>query len=142
MAADNGQPFVVFDDSVELVAVRYEKSFPINGLMGVVQHDFNSSEIMSDVFAKHLVMVAGDVNDFGPFAGHLEKTLDDVVILVGPEPAFLEHPDVEEVPYYVELLAFDCLEEDKEFIGVAIFTAKMDIRDKDGLIFFFHALIL
>ena len=68
---------------------------------------------------KKLVMVAGDINDFGALTALAQEFLNDVVVILGPVNGAPESPYIDQVSDKVEFLKFCVSEELEQRSGLA-----------------------
>ena len=84
------------------------------------------------IVARHLVMIAGHIDDLGPFARHAQDLLHHVVVRLRPVPAALQLPSVEDVADQIEPVALDVADEVEQKLGLTAARAQMDVGDEDG----------
>ncbi len=79
-------------------------------------------------------MVARDVRHLHALAAHAQDLLHHVVVRLGPVPAALQPPAVDDVADQVELFALEAADEVEQELGLAAARAQMDVGDEDGAI--------
>lgn len=132
MIADEGQPFGVFDDPVEFVAVQNEIAPAIGSDVDGVAHDRHPAEAAAGEVAEGFVMVAGDVDDAGSLARLAQKLLDDVVMFLAPIPSPLHAPTVYDVADEIEIVGLGVFQEVQQELGVTSTGTEMNVRNPDG----------
>jgi hypothetical protein len=122
----------VADDEVELIAVGDEEAAVVGGDVGGLAGDLDAAEGEADETARGLVVVAGDENDACAVLGLLEDAVDDAVVGLGPVPALLEAPHVDDVADQVEGVAVDAFDEASGLAGAGAAGAHVEVADEDG----------
>ncbi|MNE27256.1 hypothetical protein D3C80_1206590 [compost metagenome] len=130
--AQKRQPAVVAGDHVELVAMNHQQAPAIGGqVLGLVdqldvaQHQFG-------IAAQELVMVAGDVDDFGAALAHGQQTADHVGVRLGPVHAATQFPAIDDVADQVDAVRLVALEELRQVLGLAIPGTQVHVRYPQG----------
>jgi hypothetical protein len=80
--------------------------------------------------ADAVVVIAWNVDHPHALAGQAQDLLDHVVVGLGPEPAGLHLPAVNDVAHEVERVALELADELQQELGLAAARAQVDIGDE------------
>ena len=122
--AEQGQPLHVPADAVEVVAVDHQQAAAVGGLVDRVVPDAHAGERAADPLAQGFVVIAGQVDHLGAARRAPQQPVQDLVVLVRPEPALAQAPAVDDVTDQVQILRFDMVQEIEEAIGLAASTCR------------------
>ncbi len=128
--SEEGDPARVTDDDVELVAVDHQKPAPVRRAVDDPVHDFDSAEIVIQIFACELVVVAGNVDDACALARLAQELLDDIVMRLWPEPAALETPAVDDVSDQIDRLGLRVSEEIEQHFRLRRLRSQMNVGNE------------
>ena len=128
---EEGEPALAHHHRVELVTVQNQQPPSIGGVVDRRTPDLDPAEVHSGKLAKHLIVVAGDVNDTGPALGLLHQPADDGIMAFGPEESLLHPPAVDDVTDEVERVAVAVVKEIDQEPAIAAARAEMDVRNPD-----------
>ncbi|GLR68781.1 hypothetical protein GCM10010909_34630 [Acidocella aquatica] len=95
------------DHGVEGIAMGDEEAFAVGGgVLGFHLHFYAANfHTKGNVFAHHLVMVAGDVDDIRAIARRAKNKAQDFVVMVIPEPGAAQAPAVDDVTHEKQVFA-------------------------------------
>jgi hypothetical protein len=130
--ARDGQPARALDDAVVQVTMRDPQLPAVGRHMHGLVHHVDAAEVVRDVFARELVVVARDEDDPRALARLAQQLLHDVVVRLRPVPAAAQLPAVDDVADEVEGLALHVAQEVEQGPGLAAGRAQMQVRDPDG----------
>ncbi len=130
--AEVGEPADVAHHDVEVVAVGDEEAPPVRRDVDGGAHHLDAPEGHADIFARELVVVAGDVDHAGALAHLAEQLLHDVVVALRPVPAGLQLPAVDDVADEVDGFGVVVLEEVDDQLVLAAPGAEVEVRDEQG----------
>ena len=131
MIAQEGEPARVAHDAVERVAVDHQIPPAVGGDMHRLAGDQDAAEVMVEIVAQRLVVIAGHVDHVRPFARLAQNLLDDVVMRLRPIPPALEPPAIDDVAHEIKPVGFVLAQEVEQEIGLAAGRAQMDVRQED-----------
>ena len=97
MIAENGQGPGELDDHVELVAMEHQESASVGHFVDDLALDRDAAELQPGVIPRHLVVVAGHIDDLGAFARLPQDFLHHVVVGLRPVPGPFQPPTVDDV---------------------------------------------
>ena len=93
--------------AVELVAVDDEQPAPVGRLVdGVADHQ-DAAELVIEIAAQHVVMVARRQDHAGALAGLAQEFLDHVVMALRPVAGAAHPPEIDDVADQIQRVAFD-----------------------------------
>jgi hypothetical protein len=79
-----------------------------------------------------VVVISGDKRHARSPFGELENAPDDAVVGLGPVPAVLEAPHVDDVAHEIQVVALDVLEEVRGVIRPRAGSSEVEIAYEDG----------
>ena len=94
--------------------------------------DFDSAESQAEELAQEFVVVTGDVGDFRALARLAQDLLHHVVVGLGPVPAALQLPAIDDVADQVEVIGFVVPQEVQQITSLAAGCSQVDVGDPDG----------
>ncbi len=125
------QQVVEMRQAVRLMAVDDEIFFAVRrGVDDLVRHH-HAAETHPGELVDELIVVAGDINDFGLLAAFAEQFLDEDVVVAAPEPAELQLPAVNEIADEVEVLAIHHAQKVQQLLDAGVLGAEMDVGNPD-----------
>ena len=122
-----GQPADMLDHTVEQVAMDNPQSLAVGSFVDVVFLDGNLAKIEAEIVARGFVMIAWDIDNVGTAAGFAQQFLDDVIMFLRPEKAFLQLPAINDIANKIEFLATCVFQEMKQCLGTTTLSAKMSV---------------
>jgi len=135
MRAELFEQVVEMRQAIRLMSVDNEIFFPIGSRV----HDFASNgdipEFHSHELLDELVVVAGDVDDFGLLAALAKQFLDQHVVFIAPEPAELQFPAINEIADKVKVFAIHDAQEFQQRVHLRVARAEVDIGNPNRAIF-------
>ena len=105
MVSNIGQPTGMLDHAVEQVAMDNPQSHAIDSFVDVIFLDSNLAKIKTEKMARGFVMIAWNIDNASTVAGLAQQFLDDVIMLLRPEKAFLQLPAINDIANEIECLA-------------------------------------
>ena len=129
--AEVREPLGTLDHAVEQVAVYDPELATVRRLVNPFVRHFDATEVVLHVFARELVVVAGDEDHARAFARLAQQFLHHVVVCLRPVPGAPQLPAVDDVADEVWRLALDVLEKREQFAGLATGRAQVQVRDPD-----------
>lgn len=131
--AEFGDPLAVLDGSVKNVAVKNPGFLPVQ-----VEHQFIGQHKITHFkigkLAQHLVVVAGDVIDFGAFGSEVDEFFQHFQVM-GRKVFFAELPNVDDVAVEDEQFGFDRFQVMQQLPGMAAIGAEVDVGKNDQFYF-------
>ena len=97
MIAKIGQPTGMLNHIVEQIAMHNPQAFAINRFMDIVLPDRDFTQIIAKIMAGSFIMIAWDIDNVGTAAGFAQQFLDDVIMFLRPEKAFLQLPAINDI---------------------------------------------
>jgi hypothetical protein len=131
---EEGEPLGVLHDAVELVAMHDQVALAVGRLVDHVARHDHPAEVHAAEVADAVVVVAGDVDHFGPLSRHPQDLLDHVVVGLGPVPAAAQLPAVDDVADQIELVALDVADEVQQQLGLTPSGPQVQVADEDGTV--------
>lgn len=128
--SQEGQPASVLDHAVKGVAVGDQEAAAVQRLVDGVLHHHHAAEMHAVEVAHPIVVVAGHVDDLDALARQAQELLHHVVVGLGPVPAALQLPAVDDVAHEIEALAFHVADEVEQQFGLAATRAQVDVRQE------------
>jgi hypothetical protein len=125
--AEPGQPLVVLDDAVELVAVADQQTLAVGRRVDDLALDGNAAEHQAHVAAQRFVVVPWNVDDLGAVAGLAHDCLHHATLALVPVGRFAQPPAVDHVADQVEPLAAGRAEEVEQELGLAPARAQVQV---------------
>ncbi len=131
-----GQGARVAHNAVEAVTMGDQQALAIcRGVLGLhLQLHAANLDAEADVFAQHLVMVAGHVHNVGAGARGFQNQLQHLIVVLVPEPGALEAPAIDNVANQKQILARGLLEEICQELRPATPRAHMHVGYEDATI--------
>src|ERR1700761_4832189 len=123
-----GEPLGEFDHAVELIAVDDEQLLAVRGLVDRLLRDLDAGIGAAAIGAQEFVVIAGHEDHARAFIHLAQDLLHHVAVRVGPVPAALELPAVDDVADQIERLAGILGEEVAQEFRLATAGAEMDVR--------------
>ena len=130
--AQEGEPARVLNDPVELIAVCDQVTLAVGRLVdGVARHD-HATEVHAAELARALVMIARHIDHLHAVPGHAQYLLHHIVMGLGPVPAGLQFPAIDDIAYEVEGVALQHLDEVEQQLGLTAARTQMHVRYEGG----------
>ena len=129
--AEQGEPFGIAHDDVELIAMHDEVAPTVGADMDDVALDRDAAEFASAKIPHSFVVIARDQNELGAFAGFAQELLQHVVMALWPISATFDPPEIDDVTDEIDTGSVAIAQEVEEGIGLAGFGTEMDVRDED-----------
>ena len=107
LVAQEGEPARIKHHAIEPVAMRDQQRAAIGGAVDRFEREFDPAEAHPRVRAQHFVVVARDQDHARAAVRHLQDAADDFVVLVGPVPALLEPPAIDDIAHQIKRFTFD-----------------------------------
>lgn len=104
-----------------------EKSAPIGRAMDCILLQGNTSVIALET-ADKLVMISDDIDDFSALAPFAQELLNYVVMGLGPKNSTTKCPNINQIPYEIELLELGVPKKFKESGRITATSSKVNVR--------------
>ena len=104
--AHMGQPAQILHNRVELVAVGDQKPPPVHRQVNGPSLNVHI-RIVSGEVGNPLIMISGNIDDFGALTSLSQDFLDHVAVFLSPEDTTLHCPDVYQVTDDIKCLAVE-----------------------------------
>jgi hypothetical protein len=118
---------------IELVAVHDEQSTPVGGHVHRAPPHAHRGQGQPAEAAHRTIVVAGDVDDVGASATQRMQRFDHALVRGLPMRAPMrEPPQIDDVADQVQAIAAQGFEEHREFRGVAVLGADVDVGEERG----------
>ena len=99
----------------------------ISNLVDVVFLDSNLAKIETEIMARSFVMIARNIDNAGTVAGLAKQFLNDVIMFLRPEKAFLQLPAINDIAYEIEFLTTCVFQKMEQGIRTTTLSAKMSV---------------
>ena len=97
-----------------------------------VLHHLDAAEMGAVIVAQELVVVAGQIDEAGAFAGLAQKLLHHVVVRLRPIPARPQLPAIDDIADQIDRVGIVIAQEVEQAFGLAAARAEMNIRNKES----------
>ena len=132
VVAEEGEPFGVADDDVELVAVHDEITFAVRRRVDGVALDLDAAEGEADELAGEFVVIAGHPGHARAVTHLAQKFLDHVVVALRPVPARAQLPAVDDVADQIDAVGVEPAQHVQDHIGLTAMRAEMEVGQEQG----------
>jgi hypothetical protein len=122
-----GQPPCALDDAVEVVAMRDPQLAAVGERVDVLVHHVHAAEVVAQILARELVVVARNEDHPGALARLAQELLHHVVVCLRPVPAAPQLPAVDDVADEKQRFAVHCAQEVQQRCGLAAGRAQMHV---------------
>ena len=99
--------------------------------MNCVVPDAHAGKRAADPPTQGFVVIAGQIDYFGAVRRSPQQPVQDLVVLVRPEPALSQAPAVDDVTDQVQILRVHVVQKIEEAIGLAPSSAEVYVRNED-----------
>ena len=124
-----GQPLGALDHAVEQIAVHHPQLAAVGRLVDPLLGHVDAAEVVVQVLARELIVVAGDEDHARALARLAQQLLDHVVVRLRPVPVPLELPAVDDVADQEQRVALGVLEEVQQRPRLAAGRAQVQVGD-------------
>ena len=109
-----------------------EKAAAVGGLMNRVAAQLDAGDLKAQrqPVAEQLVVIAGDVGDFGAVAREAQDQAQHFVVGFVPVPGFAQAPAVDDVAHEIEMVAGRVTQKVDQEIDPAAAGAEMEVGDE------------
>ena len=73
--------------------------------MNIVELYFNLAKIIADIAARNLIVITGNIDDFGALTGLAEHFLNHIIMLLRPIKALFHLPAINNITDQIKLVA-------------------------------------
>src|SRR5690606_24429000 len=129
--AQDGEPFGVAHDGIELVAMNHEQAAPVRCLVDRLAENADAAQFGAEIAAQQLVMVAGDVDDARAAKRLAQQFLYHLMVRSIPPGAAPQPPAVDDVADQIEMIALGVAEKVEQKSGLAAARTEVDIGYPD-----------
>ncbi len=129
MIAEIGEPALIVDDGVELVAMDDEHAFAVGRLIDPVGDD-DAAEIHALELTGEFVVIAGDIGDVGALARLAQQFLHDVIVALRPVPAPPQPPAINDITDQIDDIGIVIAQEIDQEFGLRRLRAEMDVGNE------------
>ena len=130
VVAEIGQPALVVDDGVELVAMDDQQAPAVGCFVdGSVGNDY-AAEMHALELAGELVVIAGDIGDVGALARLAQQFLHDVIVALRPVPAAPQPPAIDDIADQIDDVGVMVAQEIDQELGLRRLRAEMDVGNE------------
>ena len=127
MVSNIGQPTGMLDHAVKQVTMDNPQSLAIGSFMDVVFLNSNLAKIETEIMARGFVMIAWNIDNASTVAGLAKQFLNDVIMVLRPEKAFLQLPAINNIAHEIECLATCVFQKMEKCIRPTTLSAKMGV---------------
>ena len=117
----------MLDHAVKQVTMDNPQSLAIGSFMDVVFLDSNLAKIETEIMARGFVMIAWNIDNASTVAGLAKQFLNDVIMFLRPEKAFLQLPTINNIAYEIEFLTTCVFQKMEKGIRTTTLSAKMSV---------------
>ena len=117
----------MLDHTVKQVTMDNPQSLAIGSFVDVVFLDSNLAKIETEIMARGFVMVAWNIDNASTVAGLAKQFLNDVIMFLRPEKAFLQLPAINDIAHEIECLATCVFQKVEQWLRTTTLSAKMGV---------------
>jgi hypothetical protein len=102
-----------------------EQALTVGGVVDHVVQDTHAGEGAADPPTQAFVMVARQIDHLGALRRARQQPVQDLAVLVRPEPALAQPPAVDDVTDQVQIVRFHVMQEIEQAIRLAALSAEV-----------------
>jgi len=136
LVAQIGQPLGILDHPVVLVAMGDPQPATVGREVFAFQPDFYTPKEVAVVLARKLIMVAGNVDNPRALAHFTQQLLHYIVVGLGPVPAFLQPPAIDNIPNQIQGVGVVAAQEVEQALCLTTRCSKVQVGNPDRTVAF------